>query len=336
MEPLFHIGELARRTGLSPAVIRAWERRYGVVSPQRSPGGTRLYSLEDLRRIERVQAQIATGLSAGRAAAIMLVGEPGSAEVSVDGRGPADVGDGRGPADVGDGGLGSGAEPKAADTGGGSTVPSPLRDGSEIADGAAELVRAFGRLDPAAAERALERLCAGFSLETLVRGVFLPYLEDVGRRWERGETSVAEEHLATHLLRGRLLAFSRGLTSDQRGRAVLACPPGEHHDITLTIFSVLLQRRGWAVTLLGADTPLDSVAGAAGTVGADLVVLAAMTPERFDDLTDSEVRALAGRHRLLITGPGADAVLAARWGAACLGGDPVAAADWLSREEDGR
>src|SRR3954463_11577385 len=68
MAGLLRIGELSRRTGVPPEVLRAWESRYGVLRPERSAGGFRLYSEADVRRIETMQRLIAGGLSTGEAA----------------------------------------------------------------------------------------------------------------------------------------------------------------------------------------------------------------------------------------------------------------------------
>src|SRR5450755_3783613 len=66
--PLLRIGELSRRLGVSDHVLRAWENRYGLLQPVRSPGGFRLYSEADESRVRRMQAHLAHGLSAAEAA----------------------------------------------------------------------------------------------------------------------------------------------------------------------------------------------------------------------------------------------------------------------------
>jgi MerR family transcriptional regulator, light-induced transcriptional regulator len=73
--PLLRIGELSRRLGVSDYVLRAWENRYGLLHPVRSPGGFRLYSEEDEWRIRRMQAYLADGLSAAEAARAALSGD---------------------------------------------------------------------------------------------------------------------------------------------------------------------------------------------------------------------------------------------------------------------
>jgi DNA-binding transcriptional MerR regulator len=65
---LFRIGELSRRSGVSPELLRAWERRYGLLQPLRSPGGLRLYSSEDLDRVRVMREHLAGGLAAAEAA----------------------------------------------------------------------------------------------------------------------------------------------------------------------------------------------------------------------------------------------------------------------------
>jgi DNA-binding transcriptional MerR regulator len=66
------IGEVSRRLGLSPEVMRAWERRYGVVSPHRTDGGTRCYSALDLERLRVMQREIAMGMAPNEAARLAL------------------------------------------------------------------------------------------------------------------------------------------------------------------------------------------------------------------------------------------------------------------------
>src|SRR4029453_9718251 len=92
-------------------------------------------------------------------------------------------------------------------------------------------------------------------------------------------------------------------------RAVLACPPDELHDIALLAFGVVLNRNGWRIAYLGANTPLADLIRLAGATRPDVVVLAATRPERFDALTAGLTR-LAGTAPLAIAGTGATPELA--------------------------
>src|ERR1043165_1065220 len=72
---VLRIGELSRRLGVSDHVLRAWERRYGLLRPVRTTGGFRLYSEADLDRVRRMQAYLSQGLSAAEAARAAIDGE---------------------------------------------------------------------------------------------------------------------------------------------------------------------------------------------------------------------------------------------------------------------
>jgi DNA-binding transcriptional MerR regulator len=78
-ETRVRIGELSRRVGVPPELLRAWERRYGLLAPDRTGGGLRLYSAEDEARVRRMQAFLAEGLAAGEAAGAALRAAPARA-----------------------------------------------------------------------------------------------------------------------------------------------------------------------------------------------------------------------------------------------------------------
>ena len=123
---------------------------------------------------------------------------------------------------------------------------------------AEELRDALDELDGPAAEAVLDRLFADFTVETALRQVLVPYLGDLGDRWANGAIGVATEHFASNLLRARLAGLARGWGQGHGPCAVLACPPGERHDLPLLAFGVVLHRNGWRIIYLGADTPLRS------------------------------------------------------------------------------
>ena len=85
MEPgLLRIGELSKRTGVSPELLRAWERRYGLLQPDRSAGGLRLYKAEDLERVARMQRHLSAGVAAAEAAALATAGDGETEGVAFD------------------------------------------------------------------------------------------------------------------------------------------------------------------------------------------------------------------------------------------------------------
>lgn len=281
--PLLRIGELSRRRGVSVHLLRAWERRYGLLQPVRSPGGFRLYSVGDEARIRRMQAYLAEGLSAAEAARAALGAGPGA-------------------------GPGQQAAASAA---------------SQIF---AELRYAFDAFDEPAAQAVLDRLMAELSLPTVLRDVLLPYLADLGERWRRGTASVAAEHFASNLIRGRLAGLARGWGSGHGPQALLACPSGELHDMALVMFGIVLSRNGWRISYLGPSTPVEELTRAAGASGAALVVLAATVPELLEPL-QPQLASLSRRVPLALAGPGATPQLAAAVGARLMSRDPVTEAE---------
>ena len=190
------------------------------------------------------------------------------------------------------------------------------------------LARALDDLDAERAHSALDGALTAFMVDSVLTGVVLPYLRDLGRRWERGEVSVAQEHFASSLIRSRLLGLARGWELGEGRRALLACAAGEQHDLALIAFGLALRSRGWRIAFLGADTPAESVAEAAERLNPALVVIAAVSSEAFRREEGELSRIAAGRD-LAIAGPGATAAIARRIGSRLIDGDPVAAATAL-------
>jgi DNA-binding transcriptional MerR regulator len=284
---VLRIGELSRRLGVSDHVLRAWERRYGLLRPVRTAGGFRLYSDADLDRVRRMQAYLDQGLSAAEAARTVLDADP-----------PA----------------GTGASGTAQHDG--------------LTDAAATLTAALDQFDEPAADAVLDRLLGTLTVEAVLRDVLLPYLRARGERWERGEVSVAQEHFASNLIRGRLAGLARGWGHGHGPRAILACVPHELHDIALLAFGIVLNRNGWRIEYLGANTPLDDLIRMAHAQRPDLIVLFGIAPERFDGLTDDLVR-LARLAPTALAGSGATPALADTIGAHLLTDDPVTAAEHM-------
>jgi MerR family transcriptional regulator, light-induced transcriptional regulator len=283
VESHLRIGELSRRVGVSPELLRAWEHRYGLLRPTRSPGGFRLYSAADEERISRMRAYQNQGLSAAEAARLALQASPEESDAS---RGV--VLDGR------------------------------------------PLAVALDQFDEQGAHEAFDRALGALTVEALLRDLVIPYLSELGERWEAGEASVAQEHFASNFLRGRLLGLARGWGQGAGPLAILACAPGELHDLPLIAFGLALRGHGWRIAYLGPDTPLDTLADAARTLEPKLVVVSATTARRLTRVRQ-EVGALAQSVPLAIAGAGAKRALAEAVGATHLPDDPVTEADRVAR-----
>src|SRR5829696_6287101 len=174
------IGQLAKRTGVSPELLRAWEQRYGLLQPTRTPGGFRLYSAADEARVQHMQSLVSGGLAAAQAARLILSdGEPAPRTVSAS-----------------------------------ATI---------LDEESANFTASLDRLDEQAANIALDRLFSAYTVEMVLQDVVLPYLHRLGERWEAEEISVAQEHFASNLLRGRLMGLAQGWGQGQGPGAILAC-----------------------------------------------------------------------------------------------------------------
>jgi DNA-binding transcriptional MerR regulator len=276
---VLRIGELSKRAGVSPELLRAWERRYGLLRPARSAGGLRLYSPADVERVALMQQHLADGMAAAEAAALAVRDR---------------------------------SDEEAART---ALHPAAIRD---------ELATALDAFDEPRAQAILDRLLALATVETLLAEVVVPYLQELGERWKRGDASVAQEHFASGVLRGRLLGLARGWGLGLGPVAVLACLPGEQHDLGLIAFGLALRSQGWRIVYLGPDSPLDTVADVSRQLEPSLVVLNAVSRERVRPVL-SKLRALARRHTVALGGAAAEDTLE-KDGILALTGDPTAEA----------
>lgn len=278
---LLRIGELSKRSGVSPELLRAWERRYGLLRPERSAGGLRLYTPADLERVRVMQQHLAEGVAAAEAAAIAARATPDA-----------------------------GAESPAF-------LPSAMRD---------ELTAALDRFDEPDAQAVLDRILAACTIDTFLSEIVLPYLQELGARWERGDASVAQEHFASAVLRGRLLGLARGWGRGVGPVGILACLPGEHHDLGLIALGLALRARNWRIAYLGGDTPLGNVSDASKELQPAFVFLSAISEELIDPVVP-ELRSLARRYRVALGGAAARSSALKGTRVLALPGDPVGEAD---------
>lgn len=225
---------VTRRTGLSPDVLRVWERRYGVVKPARSAGGQRLYSASDIERLTLLQRAVRAGYGIARAA--QLTTEELTAAAS-----PIDVSTTRASADA------------SSDT---------------IVAQAMIAVESF---DSGGLEAQLRRASTMLPSNAFMEEVIAPLLHEVGERWHEGAISPAHEHLATATVRRVLDWVNAGLDVPAEGGSptiVIATLPGEAHEIGAMLVARVAAECGWRVRYFGAALPAEHLAAAAQHVRA--------------------------------------------------------------------
>ena len=232
---MYTIKGAAARAGVSVEVLRAWERRYGIVRPERTSSGYRLYDDATIDRLRAMRSLIDAGWSASQAARhIETNGVPPSPAPS---------------------------EPQRSAIG-----PSE--------DLAAAFVDAAGALDEARVEAVLDELFAAGSYERVIDAQVMPALRALGEAWAVGRVSVAAEHAASHAALRRLsAAFEAAARLDVEHPILVGLPPGSRHELGALAFATAARRRGIGVVYLGADVPEASWIDAAQVTGARGVVI---------------------------------------------------------------
>lgn len=272
----YPIRAVSKLTGISVDTLRAWERRYAVVDPERDERG-RLYSEDDVERLKLLRQAVDQGHAIGRVATLPT----------------ADV--------------------RALITRGGEPPPSPA---ATTPVDLSALQAAVERFDGAAFRRELSRLAAVLPPRTLAREVALPFLHLVGEAWHEGKLTIAQEHLATAELRSLIGALSRlQPLGDGAPRLVLATPEGEQHELGTLAAALVASGAGVAALYLGPGLPAAEVVAAAARVSARAVVLGftggATAPRGLDGIAEV-ARTMPPAIELWVGGPGAEeAALAA-------------------------
>jgi methanogenic corrinoid protein MtbC1 len=255
-EPNRHpIRVAARRAGLTAHVLRAWEARYGVVEPERSAGGRRLYSDADIERLRLLHRGVTAGRRIGD-----LVGyntEALRALVAED--------------------LEQ-AEP-------GTTLPKRRTSDPAADQCVARCLDAVTATDAARFEAEVQRAAVRFGVVELAEDVLSRVMHEVGRKWHMGELTPAQEHMATavlHAARGHP-AFPT-LPLSGAPSMVVATPAGQRHEIGAALAAMVAGGYGWSVTYLGADLPAEALAAAVRQVGASVLALSIVYPVNDPDL----------------------------------------------------
>lgn len=217
----FRIHRVSRLTGLSKDVIRVWERRYGLLQPMRGPNRYRLYTDEDVALLRYVRNELDKGESIGELAAV------GREELLARMRS--------------------------------SPAPVPA-EGEPYERLIGELLHALNPLDRVTFERRLNGAVAVIPFEEALHGVLLPLQKKVGELWHDGRVGVAVEHYVTKQIQQKIFSVMNQLpVADQGPKIVVACPPGETHEIGAQAVAYRCRVRGCRVYYLGANVPIEAL-----------------------------------------------------------------------------
>lgn len=245
-EPKYTIKVLSERTGVRPVTLRAWERRYDLLDPDRLDNNYRLYSEQDIEIVRWITHRMDEGLSISNA-----------------------VREYRG---LREKGIYPEALPSVL-----APEPSqaPKHPPKVYAD---QLFTALTTHNEDKARETLDTVQSMFDLKTIFFEIFTPCLHEIGDAWYRGEIRIATEHYASAFIRGILLNLLQAFPVYSAAPMILVgCGPEEYHEIASLMLAVLLRREGYQVEYLGQDLPIDDLIFYAEDVSADMLILSAST-----------------------------------------------------------
>lgn len=311
------IGVVSRRTGLKRELIRAWERRYAAVEPERTDTNRRLYSDLDVERLALLREVTGLGHNIGQVADLPnreleeLLAQEHQPLTSVATGRPAGQAD---PAEPGPSAAGDANDPVARDTVARDTVArDPVAgDPREVARGlVTAALDAVRRLDGRKLEAIFERGSLALSGLGVVGHVISPLMHEVGKLWADGVLRPVHEHLATAVARAYVSTLLRNFRPTENAPSMVATTPsGQHHELGALVAAVAAAAQGWQVTYLGPDLPAEEIAAAAHARDARVVALSLLYPAD-DPKLPEELRRLArllpDDTALVVGGAGSDA-----------------------------
>lgn len=240
-ERTYRIQKAAELAGVPAGLLRAWERRYGVVHPRRTGGGYRAYTESDVELLRRLRQLTEEGVAISDAVRLLpdlrrelkeRVGAP---------------------------------------------RPAAASSQSQLALWQERALQAARRLDQRAIGTVLDEVLAALPPLAAWELVLAPLQREVGARWHDGALGVAEEHAVTHEVRVRLLSMLHGAPRLARRHVVCACLPREDHEIGLLGAALRFRHAGFRVTYLGPRTPVEQVLRTVEAVKPDLVALSSVS-----------------------------------------------------------
>jgi len=247
--PTFNLKAVIQMTGLSADILRAWERRYNLPEPERTPGGQRIYSQRDISTLQWLMTKQSEGLSISNAAGLWK-------ELVNNGNDPLEE-----------------DHPSTAN----QIVNLTLEEtGTSLDSLRCQWKQACLDFNESLANQVANNAFAIASPELVCKEIFMKGLSEFGESWYQGETTVQQEHFASGIALRRLdNLISSSPPSNRKETILICCPPGEEHCISSAYLSFVLQRRSFKTIELGAKTPIAQLKETVMKIRPQLVVLSA-------------------------------------------------------------
>ncbi|MEO5952612.1 MAG: MerR family transcriptional regulator [Chloroflexia bacterium] len=265
--PIYNIKAVSRQTGILPDTLRRWESRYGIIVPQRTDSGYRLYSQRDIDAIFWLKEQLETGLSISRASEMLrqMGGDPATQDATLSVSSPENT-------------L-SALQPNFS-----PNLRADLRSTTALCE---ELVQSFRDIDETRASNVLNEAIGLYPLDDVCMSIIQPALIEIGELWLDGQISVAVEHFASAFVRSRLANLFHSSPHASTGPLVLVgCAPEEFHELGAMFLALFLRRAGYRVVFLGQNVPMDSLQGMIRAMKPDAICISATRSETAAALYD--------------------------------------------------
>ena len=279
--PSYNLKAVVRETGIKAETLRAWERRYGLPRPARSPGGHRIYSRRDIDTLHWLNQRRQEGLSIGRAAERWQ-------SMESEGRDPLQE---------------RGAEPSDHFFVGQRWTDDPQIEvgGFDEADlqinsACADWIAACIAFDEYGAQQILTNAFALFPVEVVCQNVLCNGLRQLGWEWHRDKVSVQQVSFAAGQAMQRIKTLLGACPPPNRpGQILLACPPGESHTFGIALLQLILKRKGFGTVYLGDNLPADATEETLSKISPDLVILVSQQLRSAGNLLELAERAVQHR-----------------------------------------
>ena len=255
MQNLYPLNKVSKKTGLSSILIRAWEKRYGVVTPQRSESNRRLFTESDVEKLNLLKTATQNGHSIGNVAKLSI-------------------------RELQDLVL---REEKDQTYYFEKSVPDNYK--IKIQNQIENLLNAVNSLDSQKLSSRLNYLSIEFSNSVIIEEVIIPVLKKIGELWEEGEIRIVHEHFATSTIRNYLAKFiNESLTPENRKTIVIVTPAEQFHELGAVISAAVAVSEGWRISYLGANLPAEEIAYAVNHLKASVVCLSLIYPNDDPDI----------------------------------------------------
>lgn len=253
----FPIRTLAELTGVPATTLRTWELRYGLIRPKRTGSGHRRYTAADAELIYQIKDLLNNGCSIRQA--IKTIRQ-------------------------------TGLEPPSEDESDSAETKSAIDQWAQYQE---MMIHAIENYSAENMDLVYNRVLSLYPVDEVMTHLIVPLFEELGRRWDKWEGGIAEEHFASTYLRNKLGVRLNEEPALPSGKPFIAtCFPQEQHELGLILFCLAALSQGYRPIYLGPDLPFQQIPSAAESSRSVAVVLSAKFPQRLKKRQMQDLKAL--------------------------------------------